>query len=247
MFRAMNAFNWITRILLVAAVAAAVVGWRKAEQLRSDNESLRTELQGAKEQTAAIAEAERKKIQSELEQLRGEAQDILKLRSESARLKESAREAEKLRSENQRLRTDIQRLASAPSPAAPAPPPPPADQFPRDTWTFAGYSTPESALISAVWAMREGKPQTYLESLAPDEQARMAKQWLNKSEAELAAKHQQDTAAISGLRILDRNAISPDEIQMNVFIDGVNRAEKVSLKRVGNEWKFGGFIRAPQK
>jgi hypothetical protein len=34
---------------------------------------------------------------------------------------------------------------------------------------------------------------------------------------------------------------------MKVFIEGVNREEKVSIKRVGNEWKFNGFIRDPAR
>jgi hypothetical protein len=32
---------------------------------------------------------------------------------------------------------------------------------------------------------------------------------------------------------------------MSVYIDGVDRMEKVSMKRVNNEWKFGGYIREP--
>ena len=34
---------------------------------------------------------------------------------------------------------------------------------------------------------------------------------------------------------------------MSVYIDGVDRTEKVSMKRVGNDWKFGGFIREPKQ
>jgi hypothetical protein len=30
---------------------------------------------------------------------------------------------------------------------------------------------------------------------------------------------------------------------MNVHIGGVERAEKISVKRIGNDWKFNGFIR----
>ena len=74
-------------------------------------------------------------------------------------------------------------------------------QFPRDSWTFAGYSTPEAALVSAVWAMKEGKPQVFLDSLSAEEQARMAKAWENKSEDEIAAKHQQDVSQITGVRV----------------------------------------------
>jgi len=95
--------------------------------------------------------------------------------------------------------------------------------------------------------MKEGNPKTYLDSLAPEEKARMAKVWENKSEAEIAAKHQQDVSAITGMRILDRTTVAPDQVQMNVYIQGADRMEKVSMILVNNEWKFGGYIRDPKK
>src|SRR5207237_9281913 len=116
-----------------------------------------------------------------------------------------------------------------------------------DDCTLSGDATADAALISAIWAMKEGNPKTYLESLSPEEQARMSKVWENKSEAEIAAKHQSDVAAISGMQILDRKTISPDEVQMNVYIQGVDRLEKVSMKQIEGQWKFGGFIRDPKK
>ena len=112
---------------------------------------------------------------------------------------------------------------------------------------MAGYATPEAALVSAIWSMKEGNPKSYLDSLSPEEQARLAKTWENKTEAEIIAKHQSDVAPITGVRVLDRHEISAEEMQMNVYIEGVGRVEKVSMKRTGNDWKFGGFIRLPPK
>src|SRR5262249_48274552 len=138
--------------------------------------------------------------------------------------------------------------AAASAAAAVAPNvPTPADQFPRENWTFAGYATPEAALVTAVWAMKEGKPQKYLDSLSPEEQARMAKAWANKSEDEIAAKHQQDVSQITNVRLMNRKEISPDEVQFTVLIEGPNRMETVSMKRFGADWKFGGFIRDRQQ
>ena len=101
--------------------------------------------------------------------------------------------------------------------------------------------------ISAVWAMKEGNPKTYFASLSVEEQGRMAKVWENKSEQEIVTKHQEDVSPITGVRVLDRQTISPDEVVMNVYIEGVGRMEKVSMKRVNEEWKFGGYIRNPAK
>jgi hypothetical protein len=230
--------------LLVASLAAAYVGWQKVGALRAENEALRAENQALKEQGAASAETQSKQHDQELQRLQAETQEIQKLRNEVSQLRAGAKETEKLRAENQQLRTaaNSNAVTASVSPGTPTPTGP-SDQFPKQSWAFAGYSTPEAALVSAIWSMREGNPKTYLDSLSPEEQVRMAKTWENKSEAEIAAKHQQDVASITGMRILDRQTVSPNEVMMNVYVEGPGRMEKVSMKLVGNEWKFGGFIR----
>jgi regulator of replication initiation timing len=240
-------------VVALAATAAAIVGWKSASQSRAENEALRAELQRLKEQGAATAEAESAQRAQELQRLRTEAQEVMRLRGEVTQLRSGAKEADKWRGENERLRAENQQLrssAGAPAVAAPAPAPPPApakDQFPKENWAFAGYASPEAALLSAVWAMKEGNPKTYLDSLSPEEQARMAKVWENKSEAEVAAKHQQDVSQITGLRILDRQPVSTEEVVMSVYIEGTARLEKVSMKRIGEEWRVGAFLRNPAK
>lgn len=232
-------------LLLLGASAAAVVGWRKVTQLQMENESLRAQVDAQQEQTATAAATATAQNDRELENLRSQTTELLRLRNEVTQLRTGAKDVEKLRADNQRLRSENQRsvaggtAANAPALAT--------NQFARDNWSFSGYATPDAALVSAIWAMKEGNPKTYLESLAPEEQARMSKVWENKSEAEIAAKHQSDVAAISGMQILDRKAISNDEIQMNIYIEGVDRLEKVSMKQVDGQWKFGGFIRDAKK
>jgi hypothetical protein len=44
---------------------------------------------------------------------------------------------------------------------------------------------------------------------------------------------------------MERQNVSDNEVLLNVYIEGVGRMEKVAMKRVGNEWKFGGFVRPP--
>jgi len=95
--------------------------------------------------------------------------------------------------------------------------------------------------------MQQGNPKQYFESLTPEEQLRMTKTWEGKSQEEIAAKHKSDTAPITGMKVLNQQVVSADEVQVGVYIEGVNREEKVSMKRIGNEWKFGGFIREPAK
>lgn len=246
----MNRTTLILLVLLLAAVGAAVGGWKKVAQLRAEVQSLQAQIQSGQEAAAAASEAKAKESEAKEARLRAESQDLMRLRNEVTQLRSTAKELEKVRAENQQLKTVNQQAQAAAAATATAPPAqaaPDAGQFPREAWAFSGYATPEAALLSAISAMKDGNPKTYLDSLAPDEQARMAKAWENKSEAELAAKHQQDVSAITGMRILERKAISADEVQMSVYIQGVDRMEKVSMKLVNNEWKFGGFLRDAKK
>lgn len=235
-------------ILLAAAIAAALTGWLKAGRLARENAELRTQVEALQEQQSAAASEQNSAAQKEIENLRAQSQELLRLRGEVSQLRNGAKETEKLRADLQRLRAENQRLqAASGGTSAATNASSPSDQFPRESWNFAGYATPDAALVSAIWAMKEGNPKTYLESLSPEEQARMSKVWENKSETEIAAKHQSDVSAITGMRVLDRQAISPEEVQMSVYIQGVDRMEKVSMKLMNNEWKFGGFIREPKK
>jgi hypothetical protein len=242
----MKTMRWLSFFLIVVAVSAAVSGWKTVRQLRAENEALRAELQTLKEQQVAAVEAADGQRERELQRLRADAQEVLRLRGEVTQLRSGAKEAEKLRGENQQLRAEQQQMRAASAAGTPGPTSEAGkDQFTKERWNFAGYASPEAALVSAIWSMKEGNPKTYLESLSPEEQARMAKVWENKTEAEIAAKHQSDVSTISAFRILERQNVNENEVLMNVYIEGVGRMEKVSMKRVGSDWKFGGFVRPP--
>jgi regulator of replication initiation timing len=236
-------------LLIAAAAAIAAINWMKVGRLQAENEQLRARIasseaelsQGSKQAELAKAEAEK---------LRGQTSELLQLRNEVTQLRSASATAQSLSTENQRLRAENQQLrsrpGSAPAAAAAAPTVAARDQFPRASWNFAGYASPEAGLVSAIWAMKEGDPKTYLESLSPQEQQRMAPAWQNKSEAEIAEKHKADVSGIAGMRILERQNVSPNEVVMNVYLEGPGRVEKVRMNQVGQDWKFGGFVRNPQ-
>lgn len=250
----MNALRWLLVAALLGSAAAAFSFWQRAEQLTAQNTELRAALDALKTTRATPSAEEEKQRDYELKRLRADAGEVHKLRGELGQSRAGAKELAQLRSENLQLRQDHQQLraASAGAAATPVASAPSAvagatDQFPRQGWSFAGYQTPEAALISSLWSMREGNPQSYLQSLSPEEQARHAKLWETKTETDIAAKHQADVASITGLRVLERNPISPNEVAMSVYLEGLGRLEKVSMKLIGNEWKFGGYIRPAGK
>jgi hypothetical protein len=115
----------------------------------------------------------------------------------------------------------------------------------RDSLQFAGYTTPEAALQSTIWAMVHGDATTFLEGLAPAARESYERQFEGKSPTEMAAMLSDETREMRGLRLDNIKSSSDDEI---VFIvasreedDGVakNRDEAVmKFKKVGGEWKY---------
>lgn len=240
----MKASGLIGGFIAIAAIGVAVVQWNAAQELRAEIAALRAQA----ETSAPTAGSDAAERDAELQSLRKEVQELVRLRGEVTQLRTSAKEADKLRAQVQQLQAESQQArAGAAAASTPARAASPADTFHRDSWTFAGYASPESALVSAIWAMREGNPKTYLDSLAPEEQARMSQAWAGKNEADVAAKHQSDVSKITSIRVVDRQEVSPDHVTMSVYIGGVDRLEKVSMQRVGNDWKFGGFLRDAKK
>lgn len=245
----MRVERFIYSILILGAVIYGALSAKRAALFQADNEQLRAhiaELESIESQAAQISETAR----TSAEKVRAQNNELQKLRGEVTQLRGSSKTSETLAAENQRLQAELQRLrtAAGSQPAqAPSGGLPGHDQFPRDSWSFAGYSSPESALVSAIFAMKQGDPKAYLESLSPEEQQRMAQTWQNKSENEIAEKHKSDVSAIAGLRVLERQNISPSEVVMNVYLEGPGRIEKIRMNQVGQEWKFGGIIRDPQR
>jgi hypothetical protein len=232
----------ITFALIAAASIVAVVNWRRAALFQADNEQLRAKIVAIESEADANTRATSASTQ-ELEILKQRSAELMKLRNEVTQLRAGSQTAQSTAAENQRLKAEIQQLraraADAPAPTASS------NQFSRESWRFAGYASPEAGLVSALWAMKEGNPQTYLDSLSPTEQQRAAVNWQNMSQEEIAAKHQSDVANISGLRVIERESIAPDEVLMNVYLEGPGRMEKIRMNQVGGEWKFSGFPPPP--
>lgn len=234
-------------LIVLGSVGFGAVHWGQAGRLRAENLELRRQL--AEQETVLAAEADERRSgqEAEVARLKKRLEEVHQLRGDVARLRGQAEEAERLRAANRKLQARAAAFQGQPS--APVEPEPSIvpDSYPKESWSFAGYDTPENALVTAIWAMQQGTPETYLDSLAPEEQVRMAERWQGKSEQEIAAKHQSDVTRISGIRVTGRQDLDADNIVMNVQIEGVDRAEKVSMKRVDGQWKFAGYIREPEQ
>ncbi len=230
-------------ILLVLLLASLAVHWfeqRTHSALRQENQALRAELAAVKQLLGVKAGEQNKASIDELERLQAEAREVHKLRNEVSQLRADAKATAQLRVENDRLRAG-RAPQTAPTTAAPPATAAQDGYYAKERWAFTGYATPEAALQSVVWALREGDSRTLLASVTPEEMERMQKEWGDKSEAEVSADAKRGMDKISGIRILESKTLSDEEVVLSVFASGgEDRVQRISMKRYGTEWRMAG-------
>ena len=227
-------------VVVAAAGTTLVLEHQSQTRLRNENRALLRQY----EQFTGL-QSENAKLSNELAGLRQaqaltpeQRSELMRLRGEVAALRNQKNELEKLREENRQLRTAAKPRSTAQSEAAAEP-----DNFPKESWAFVGYATPETAFQSTVWALSNGDVKTMLGSMAPAELERMQTQWAGKSDAEIAANGRAEFEKVKGFRILNKEALSDDEVVLTLYVEGLNPNEgtpRMKLQRVGNEWKAAG-------
>jgi hypothetical protein len=238
--------RFLLMLLVFFSAVAAIVFWRKATLFQNENDKLRAEVNDLEQNLEASTNSS-VALGVELEALRKQRNEVLSLRNEVTQLRSASKSNLVLLAENQRLKQEKNQFLSANAAAHQSGPKfAGQDHFGRDAWTFAGYASPEDALVSAIWAMKEGNPATYMESLSPQEQQRMSEIWKNKNEQEIASKHQSDVSEITGVRIMERKPGNAGEVLLSVYLEGKNQMHTIVMNQNGNEWKFGGFLRPPE-
>ncbi|HEY4414370.1 MAG TPA: sigma-70 family RNA polymerase sigma factor [Verrucomicrobiae bacterium] len=120
--------------------------------------------------------------------------------------------------------------------------------FPKSAWATAGNTTPEAALQSITKMLMQ--PMTHkdlaavLAAAGPAAQAVAAKAFAGKTDAEIDAELGQETAHnknLIGIRILNKQIISPDQVIFTCYSDGVDGFIRIPLQQSGGVWQFGGF------
>ena len=166
-------------------------------------------------------------------------QELLRLRGEVGALRQQKGELDKLRAENRGLSSQ-----QAGQSARPLPPaerwPNVLRELPKESWTFAGYADPDSALQSTLWAGISGDARKILDGAAPE----------LREEAKAEADQKRVVALIGGnmgrwqtVRVLEKQTASDDEVHfvLNVvYTNGTDTIFKMKWKRVGSEWKYNG-------
>ncbi|HEX4645059.1 MAG TPA: hypothetical protein VH598_05570, partial [Verrucomicrobiae bacterium] len=224
---------------IVVGVATPVVIQQQAK-LRQQNSSLRqqgdqlAQAQAENDRLARLlAETGAKQTVSS-----NQFSELLRLRGEVGTLRRQTNELGKLLAKNSQLRSSP---AAATKPAIKAQSTAGQETMPRESWAFAGYADPESAFQSTFWALSHGEAKTFVASLSPD--GSDFKDSQGKSEEDALAARAHDIDNVTAFKIIDRNAVSDDEVILTVFASGIDQAAKFKMQRVGLEWKFAGNIK----
>ena len=162
--------------------------------------------------------------------------ELAKLRDEVQKLRHRTNDLQTMKAEIRRLRVELANARNVISSNAP-PDVPASDIFPRDSWAFAGFGTPEAAIESVNWAISQGDEESYLAGLAPELQDAMQSQLADGSFADTGPL---EMGNATGFRILNRESISDNEWIITVYMDGDGNEIPLRMVRTPDGWKVAG-------
>ncbi len=163
--------------------------------------------------------------------------ELLRLRGEVGQLRWQAQDLEKVSQENRRLQAALTAKESSPGATNVASP----DYWPKNSWAFVGFASPENSLQSGLWAANSGDLKTFLSSVTGDMQATVAQDLDGKSDADAKAKMLDEVASITSYRILNREVLSDDQVVLTVAVEEGDQpaaTAKLTMQKVANQWKF---------
>jgi len=226
-------------LLLAAAALCGVLCQRGSlSSLNAENKKLRDATREAQRLTRVHAEIGRLREEAgEIETLRNETTELHRLRNEVRQLRDQKPEVERLRAENERLRTKAKSAQRPPVSVMPE-----ANMIAREAWTDAGLGSPEAAIQTFFWAIRERNTRRIRACFSNDAAVKLRDQ----SDEELLAGAGQELDTFNGFQIVAKKVVSADEIKLGIRItsEGASPPSEAALvfKRAGNEWKLeSGF------
>ena len=158
------------------------------------------------------------------------------LRREVQSLRRRTNDVATLQGELRRMSAQLSRTRDMIASNAP-PDVPPEDIFPRDNWTYAGYDTPEAALLTVTWAISQGDEDTYMASLSPALQDEMA---MELGDGDFADDAPLEMSDATGYRIVDREELSDSERTITVYMDGDRSVVSMTFSNTPDGWRVIG-------
>jgi len=223
------------KILLGFAFVAVIVtaGWQRSaiSRTRTANETLRHQNAVP---TIAASDAAPPGTE-EIEALQSANADLPKLRNDVRKLREEKRELEKLQTENERLTASLKA-----APKASAPPLSEAEGFVlKQTWSRAGFATPEATVQTFFWAIANKDITALAECVTGDARKSMEEE-LQRSAAggKPFEEHFGPLAKMQGFRIAEKKQLSENRVEVSIQAAAGGRSMPMRLQLVNGEWKL---------
>ncbi len=112
--------------------------------------------------------------------------------------------------------------------------------FPRDSWTYEGFATPEAAMKSFMWAKSVGDINTVLASGTTELRQEVENAYFkDKSQAERKAILLENVQNVTGVEILKKMALSEDQVILQAHFGGApdKTYSILTMVKLDGEWK----------
>jgi len=166
--------------------------------------------------------------------------ELLRLRAEVSELRRQCADLKNVLNEDRQPHTTpaTNSVSSADTSQQVATP----DYWPRNSWAFAGYATPDAALQSSIWSANKGDLKAVLSSSTGDMLKELQTDLATQSETEVSARVMDEIAGVQSIRVLDRTNQPDGTVLITATFTGKYDAHtgKLILQKVGNDWKVAG-------
>jgi RNA polymerase sigma factor (sigma-70 family) len=149
-------------LIAVSLAIVGTIGIHQMNKASSARDALKS-IQNTQAQEIANLSRERESavrqstaLAAQNEKLGSNGKELLQLRSEVGILRQQIKASEQLRSQNSGANANVTKD-----------PPKETQTFPRESWAFAGYETPENTFQSLAWAIKSGNSNICAECVTP--------------------------------------------------------------------------------
>jgi hypothetical protein len=219
----MRSRHWAA--LIVCTAMTAVVVWRGRE----------VEPPSAIETAAAASDEAATVDSNEVARLREETRELARLRNEVGQLRTRRSELDAARQEQVRLIAARQHETVTPRES-------PSGFVSKDKLANVGFATPEDAVQTFFWAMREGSLRMVMQSISPNDKER---QRFEKMPPEQLAKMEQkggrmgdELKNFTEFGVRSREVISDDAVVLHIGPSFNTNTLKFRLERTIEGWKL---------
>ena len=227
-------------VVLLGLTAGLVMEHQTKLELREDQQALQQQLDRV---TDLLAGQERQAslpvTASPAPSLAADPTEVLRLRAEVGALRQLTNELEPASKENLAAHAAWDRyLADAAAPKVAT-----ADFWPRDSWSFAGFASPDDALRSSLWASSNGDLKALLAGATGEFRQMLDKEFEGKSADEASIRAMDEVSNVKSVQVVNREFPSDDTAVLTVTLDDRDQTHttKLLLKKIGSEWKFAGM------